>query len=258
MYKPMNDDISPWPGRIALAGVLCALAALMIAGLAGPAHRLGLLATESAVALTLFAAVPGLLALVAGVLVLVMFRQASVGALRLQAVTALVIGLVVCGVFSLWVNKASSLPPIHDISTDTEDPPLFEALLGRRGDAANPADYAGQAAASAQKRAYANVSTLYTSVSCEGVLAAAETVAGQMGWEIVASSEGNGAECRLEAIARTGWFGFYDDVVVRGRDNGYETAVDVRAKARMGASDLGRNAAKIVEFQDRLKTELGE
>ena len=254
----MNDEISPWPGRIAAAGMLSALLAIAFGLVPGPAHRFGLLATESAVGLTLFAAIPGLLALVAGAVVLIMFRHEAVGKQRLLAIFAVTIGLIVCGVFAAWVNKASSLPPIHDISTDTVDPPAFDALLSYRQDATNPPDYPGENTANAQYDAYPDVATLYTSVSCEGVLAAAITVAEQSGWEIVASSEGDGAECGLEAISRTGWFGFYDDIVVRGRDNGYETAVDTRAKARTGGSDLGRNAATIVEFNRRLQIELGE
>lgn len=254
----MNDVISPWPGRIAVAGVVSAALAIGCGLVPGPAHRAGLLATESAIGLTLFAAIPGLLALVAGALALTMFRAEIMGRRRIQAVLALAVGLIVCGVFVAWVNKASSLPPIHDLSTDTEDPPAFDALLGYRKDAVNPPEYAGETTAELQHRAYPDVATLYTSVSCEGVLAAAEAVAQQMGWETVASTEGNGAECRLEAIARSGWFGFYDDIIVRGRDNGYETAVDTRAKARIGVSDLGRNAATIVEFNRRLQAELGE
>lgn len=254
----MNNLISAWPRRLAAAGVVNALLAILCALSAGPAHRFGLLATESAVGLTLFAAIPGLLALVAGILVLVLFREPATGSIRLQALAALVIGLVVCGVFVAMVNKASSLPPIHDISTDMLDPPAFDALLAHRTDATNPPDYAGEQIADAQRAAYPEVATLYTSVSCEGVLAAAETVAGQMGWEVIASSEGDGSECRLEAVARSSWFGLYDDVVVRGRDNGYETAIDTRAKARVGVSDLGRNAANIIEFNRRLREELGE
>jgi len=254
----MNDVISPWPGRIAAAAAVSALLAIACGLIPGPLHRIGLLTIESAVGLTLFAAIPGLLALVAGALTLLMFREETVGKRRIQAVLSLAVGLVVCGVFVAWVTKASSLPPIHDISTDTQDPPAFEAPLDYRKAAVNPPAYPGEKTADAQHSAYPDVATLYSSVSCEGVLAAAKTVAEQLGWQIVASSEGDGSECRLEAIARTGWFGLYDDIVMRGRDNGYETAIDTRAKARIGVSDLGRNAATIVEFNRRLQAELGE
>jgi hypothetical protein len=254
----MNDVISPWSGRVAAAAVVSAALAIACGLIPGPAHRAGLLAMETAVAMTLFAAIPGLLSLVAGAALLIVFRRETLGNRRVQAFLAIAVGLIVCGVFVAWIHKATSLPPIHDLSTDTSDPPAFDALLSYRLDAANPPDYPGEKTAELQSRAYPDVATLYTSVSCEGVLAAAEAVALRMGWEVVASSEGDGSECRLEAMAQTRWFGFRDDIVVRGRDNGYETAVDVRAKARTGVSDLGRNAATIVEFNQRLQAELGE
>ena len=55
-------------------------------------------------------------------------------------------------------------------------------------------------------------------------------------------------EGRVEATATTFWFGFKDDVVVRVRE--YETGskIDVRSVSRVGASDLGANAARIERF----------
>lgn len=72
-----------------------------------------------------------------------------------------------------------------------------------------------------------------------------------MGWHVVAAVP---AEGRLEATARTFWFGFTDDVVVRVRPGeAGGTRVDVRSKSRVGRSDLGTNAARIRRFLQRLR-----
>jgi uncharacterized protein (DUF1499 family) len=54
------------------------------------------------------------------------------------------------------------------------------------------------------------------------------------------------AEGRIEGVARTRWFGFEDDVVMRMRDaHGMAVVVDVRSKSRVGVSDVGANAERI-------------
>jgi uncharacterized protein (DUF1499 family) len=78
-------------------------------------------------------------------------------------------------------------------------------------------------------------------------------VARDLGWEIVATAP---AEGRLEATARTRWFGFRDDVVVRVRPDGSGSRVDVRSVSRVGRSDLGTNARRIERFLAALGTAL--
>ena len=57
---------------------------------------------------------------------------------------------------------------------------------------------------------------------------------------------------RIEATATTRWFGYKDDVVVRIRPEGNGSRVDVRSASRVGASDVGANAARVREFLGRL------
>ena len=64
------------------------------------------------------------------------------------------------------------------------------------------------------------------------------------------------AEGRLEATATTPWFGFTDDVVVRGERAGTGSRVDVRSKSRVGRSDLGVNARRIRDFLAALAARL--
>ena len=70
-----------------------------------------------------------------------------------------------------------------------------------------------------------------------------------MGLEIVAVDEAGGV---VEATETTFWFGFKDDVVVRVRPSGDGSIVDVRSVSRVGLSDLGANAARIMELLGRL------
>ena len=60
-------------------------------------------------------------------------------------------------------------------------------------------------------------------------------------------------EGRLEATARTFWFGFYDDVVVRITPANGGSLVDVRSVSRVGGSDVGANAARSRAFLDKLR-----
>jgi uncharacterized protein (DUF1499 family) len=71
-----------------------------------------------------------------------------------------------------------------------------------------------------------------------------------MGMSIV---DANVADGRIEASARTAWFGFTDDVVIRLRSEGDGTRVDIRSASRVGVSDLGKNAERVRDFLARLK-----
>ncbi len=141
-------------------------------------------------------------------------------------------------------------PAIHDITTDTVDPPLFVAVLPLRADAPNPTVYGGDAIASQQRAAYPDLQPLLVSEpplkAYERALAAVRT----MGWELVAEDAAAG---RIEATDTTFWFRFKDDVVVRVRPEGTGSRIDVRSLSRVGGGDVGTNAARIKAYLDALK-----
>src|SRR5512141_77021 len=66
----------------------------------------------------------------------------------------LIIGALVFGVPWYLINEGSKLPPIHDVTTDTENPPVFVAVLPLRKDAPNTAQYGGAELAAQQKQGY--------------------------------------------------------------------------------------------------------
>lgn len=228
--------IGTWTGAIGL---------LLIAISAG--HRLGFLGSWQMAF--------GALAL-GGLLLFVAFLTAGLGLLRSRGSAgaasrgatwlAFLAGLVVTAVN---VNGMRSMggPPIHDITTDTANPPQFVELVAVRAaaGAANPPEYSAQESAAKQAEAYPDIRTLVVQAPAAQVFEQAERAARSMGWEIVASVP---AEGRLEATATTRWVGFKDDVVVRVTAVGPDTHVDVRSKSRVGRGDAGVNAKRIRDY----------
>ncbi|MDP6952892.1 MAG: DUF1499 domain-containing protein, partial [Alphaproteobacteria bacterium] len=74
------------------------------------------------------------------------------------------------------------------------------------------------------------------------------------GWELVASVPEEG---RIEATAKTPYFKFRDDVVLRIAAAGTGTKVDMRSASRVGRSDVGVNAERIAGFLGRLRIATG-
>lgn len=147
------------------------------------------------------------------------------------------------------LQRARSVPPIHDVTTDTQDPPAFVAVLPRRAGAANPAAYGGDRVAALQQQGYPDIRPLHLRVAPAAAFASALAEARDMGWVVVGADAAAG---RIEATATTRWFGFKDDVVVRVRPEGTGTRVDVRSVSRVGGSDIGTNAARIRSYLGRL------
>ena len=148
-----------------------------------------------------------------------------------------------------WRQIASSVPPIHDITTDTENPPPFVAVLPLRANAKNSAEYAGDSIAALQRAGYPDLAPAMLQRPVGETFARARAAVTAMGMELVAADSADG---RIEATATTTWFGFKDDVVVRVRAEGSGSRVDVRSVSRLGGSDVGTNAARIRDFLARL------
>ena len=149
------------------------------------------------------------------------------------------------------VRQATRVPPIHDITTDTDRPPEFVAIAPLRAGAPNQIAYGGAELAAKQRSAYPAVQPLTLAVPPNQAFDRAVATAREMGWEIIASDPASG---RIEAVDTTFWFGFKDDVVVRVAAAPGGSRVDVRSLSRVGLSDVGTNAARIEKFLAALKT----
>jgi uncharacterized protein (DUF1499 family) len=162
------------------------------------------------------------------------------------AVAGIALGALAFGVPGNWYRIAKEVPMIHDITTDTENPPKFVSILALRKDAPNPAAYGGPEIAAQQHAAYPDIRPLVSDFPPAKAFERARSVARRMCWNIVAENQ---AEGRIEATATTRWFGFKDDVVIRIVPSaGGGSRVDIRSVSRVGRSDLGTNARRIRAF----------
>jgi hypothetical protein len=183
---------------------------------------------------------------VALVALVVPFRGAQNG--RALAV-AFVVGAVM-GIAPLaWARILSEGPPINDITTDTADPPQFEAVVPLRGQSTVSVAYPGEATAAQQRSGYPDLHAAVVAAAPAAALDAALAAARRMGWQIVASDARAG---RIEATDTTPWFGFKDDIVVRVRPDGQGSRIDVRSLSRVGRGDLGVNARRIRRYVAKL------
>ncbi len=162
---------------------------------------------------------------------------------------AVVVSGLVLGFLGLQFAKANSVPPIHNISTDVDNPPQFDKVVALRGDNSNSLAYDRDVLAEQQLAAYPEVRSKALSVSPAEAINRAENVLTAMGLEIVASDPAAGI---VEATQTTFWFGFKDDVVVRALPTDTGSLIDVRSVSRVGVSDLGANAARISAFLEQL------
>jgi len=146
------------------------------------------------------------------------------------------------------------VPAIHDVTTDLDNPPAFDAVVAKRGDTSNPLDRAEPAdLAELQAQAYPDLTTLEIDMQPGKVYEAALETAREMGWEIVASNPEAGM---IEATATTRVMNFKDDVAIRVTERGEGAAVDMRSVSRVGISDMGANANRIRTYLHTLKVKL--
>lgn len=186
-------------------------------------------------------------------------------------IAALAIIIPVAGFANLKAtqDKVAALPFIHDVTTDTQDPPIFGlVVMAERAalEGVNTVDYAGKRAPTAardtegkpvmklvsalQTQAYPAIRTLVLNEAPEVAFGRAEQAARDMGWAI---KETDAASGRIDATDTTFWYGFKDDVAIRIRPaQGDGTRVDVRSISRVGGSDIGANAARIQTFLEKL------
>lgn len=232
--------------------VACGIAAvaLILLAVAGPTYRIGLLSLPNAFTLLRWAAYAGIAAAAAGMTAgLLAYRRRARFPMLLGA-TAVAAGLVASAIPFTWQLRARNAPPIHDITTDLENPPGFDAIVPLRGDAPNslerPADLAQQ-----QRQGYPDLAPIVLTVPLDQAFTRALEAAQDAGWQIVTADKGSG---RIEATDTTRWFGFTDDIVVRLTPWGAGTRVDVRSVSRVGRSDVGTNARRIRRYIQGLQT----
>lgn len=184
----------------------------------------------------------------------------GIGFLRMDEITVsykvtgtigTVLGLAALINIGYWYNEVQQgYPPIHDISTDLQNPPEFVAIASLRADAPNPAEYAGEETATAQQEFYTDIKPLELSLNYEEAYARALETAREMPWNLV---DENKQEGRIEAYQKLAWYGFIDDVVIRVDSTENGSRIDMRSKSRLGRGDLGVNAKRIRAYFDKFE-----
>jgi len=221
--------------------VVALIGAIMVAG-AGPAYRIRLLGLGRAFSVIEWGAWLGLVALILAAILASLQRRASTQRWPATVLIAAIVGALTFAIPYAMLRSAKRAPAIHDISTDTANPPSFVAVVPLRAGAPNSVVYAGEATASQQRAAYPDIQPITLGVPPEQAYRRALDVARNMGWQIDASVP---AEGRIEATDTTRWFGFKDDIVIRVSPAETGSRIDVRSESRLGEGDLGKNARRI-------------
>lgn len=154
---------------------------------------------------------------------------------------------------------SSRLPAIHDISTDTEDPPVFRALAFARSRTANPLDYAGEELARQQADAYPGIKSIEFDATPDEIYNALVALANRRKWQIVDATPPRGGlrDGRIEAVTGNLLLGMRWDIVIRVRPTPEGARVDMRSVSRHGEHDLGLNAMRIDDVFAELADQRG-
>ena len=178
------------------------------------------------------------------------FVQTKTRADSMIGITGIIICLVLVYVPYSWKKTLDAYPYIHDISTDTLNPPDFVIVDQLRAADDHSIEYDGLEVAELQAKAYPDIKTLVIDGDIETYLQSAENVLNDMNLDKVSVEIESG---RIEAVATSFLFGFKDDMVIRMTEtDGAQVTVDVRSKSRVGKSDLGQNAKRIRRFMKGL------
>lgn len=230
---------------IAVAGFILALMAGAAALLSGPGTNCGLWDYRTGLSVLRWAAYAG--AAAAALSLIGLIASIRVKAVRgfMWALLGIVVGGCLAGLMLHFKQVAGTVPRIHDITTDTQSPPEFKEVLRLRKRSENSPVYEGEKVAVLQREAYPDIVPLRLSIPPDQAFEKALDVARRSGWQIIGTDKETG---RIEAVATTFWFGFRDDVVIRLRQDGSGSLVDVRSQSRVGLSDLGKNAERIRKF----------
>ncbi|HET6527962.1 MAG TPA: DUF1499 domain-containing protein [Balneolaceae bacterium] len=170
-----------------------------------------------------------------------------------MAVTGALLSILVLVFIGYWFVQGQQSPPIHDITTDIQNPPQFVKIGALRAEGSNPLEYGGPEVADIQQKYYPDIQTLYLDIPYPRAFKRALSAALKMPWEgIVSYSEETGL---IEATDERAWFGFKGDIVIRvdtAQVKG-QSKIDVRSVSRLGRGDLGANADRVREYLQAVK-----
>jgi hypothetical protein len=251
--------------RFQLTAARLAFAALSLAVLTGAAAvagaRLGKLSDANAATLMIPATGLGLVALALALAWLRAALHSNQGTGKRLGLGALIGSLIFLYQPLSYVYAGFVSLPIHDATTDPEDPPRFVALAkipsanSRIFDGERHIRYKGEdvTIAYALHDKYFLLTKPHNGLLVLPAKAywRAYGAVQKLGWTVVDASE---KDLRIEATSRSFWFGRISDIVIRVRQAGtIGSRVDIRSESREGGDDHGRNVARLKAFFDYFK-----
>jgi hypothetical protein len=249
--------------RLALAALV--LAAL-IAGLAIASVRGGFASFTTGLELMTASVAFALIALILALIWMFAALRDNRGDCKRGGLIALIGSALLLYVPLHTVYEGWKAPPIHDATTDPEDPPQFVALAKRPAGANSIAfngnaviDYRGEhnTVSYMLHEYYAGITKPLMPIMPTGSPTAKMFWrcfgrAKDMGWHIMDYNERQG---RIEAQASSFWFGQVSDIVIRIRPAGTLGArFDMRAQTLMGNRDFGHNLELIKTYRATLNS----
>jgi len=232
-----------WTSRIVWGAMALGIAFLIL----GPIFtRIGIITFMNGFIST---AIGGVLIILSSIIAIIRMVPTlrSQGKAHLMAATVMGI-CIIFYMFNLF-SGARAAPPIHDLSTDLDNPPQFETIAARQYPK-------GQLFTDVQRRVlqkvgYRDLGPLKVSADVATAAQTALDVLDDMGMDIAASDLAAG---KIEATDTTLWFGFKDDVVVRVTADGESggSIIDIRSVSRVGIGDAGANANRIMKIQSKI------
>jgi hypothetical protein len=233
--------------RFALSGLVLGASGIAAPVASGIGYRLGWWPVGTALNISEWAVYVAALGLVVSVIGAIVSWPGARRRGLLPSFLGIAASLPVVAIAVQWEYAARTYPPINDISTDAEDPPIF-------WDMPNPTQYPGARTAALQRAAYPDLVPLILRIPADRAYALALALAKEKGWEIVADEPKDG---RIEAVDRSFLYGFADEIIIRTAASDGGARVDVRSRSRIGRIDRGVNAKRIRAFLAALKKNVG-
>mgnify|MGYP001127150080 CR=1 FL=1 len=238
-----------WP--LSLLGLIAVLSAFI-------GFRLGWLDIRLTLAALVIGLAVGLLAGMAS-LASILKSKARYQKVDPKLILAVLVGLSpALMVIGSMGTSGLSKPLIHDITTDTENPPAFQLALAERTANDNSLEYAGEEIAIQQHNAYPGLETLTLKAKPRDVEQSIKRYIGQQGWRELRAGNDSHSSRSIEAVATTQIMRFQDDIVFRLMPSEQSTKVDIRSASRVGKGDLGANAGRIKKALNYLNSQFPE
>ena len=221
----------------------------ILTAMAGPiGSRIGWWDFDTAVIILKFAAYGGIAAAILCLSGLVMAYPGSQRRGFIYSLLGLIIIIPMLVFLQSWKQAKLELPPIQDITTNTEEPPSYWY-------APNSRVYPGVGTAAYQEEAYPDIEPLIVPIDTNKAFDYSIDIIKDKGWQLYEPSR---EEMHIEATDTTFWFGFSDDVVIHitPTDVG-GSRIDMRSSSRFGGGgDGGTNAKRIRGFFAAFKDKL--